>query len=244
MDPSSYARVHPSATTTAHTHAQTQSILAKAQAILINANNIDGYVTACQVSPINAAARRLCEYIAWNDQTVAEKLNERYANSESGAHFIITGPSTEGGMPHTRPPNVICLPAYWPQERLQETIRHELIHINQRKDPKGWKERLATNGWIPVDIGALPPRWVARCRLNPDTFHAPFWAWQGRHVPMPLFEREDKPKLRDISVRWWDMEEERLNNQPPTSFTQTYGPLDASSAEHPYELHAYHPSHN
>jgi hypothetical protein len=80
---------------------------------------------------------------------------------------------------------------------------------------------------------------VKRCRLNPDTFDARFWAFQGRYVPLPLFVREDKPELRDILVRWWDLRERRLQSQPPESFVQKYGKLDVSSAEHPYELWAY-----
>ena len=213
---------------------------AQAQALLDKAEELDGYVAACRLSPPNAAARRLCEYFAWNDQSEADALNGLYAGA--GIQFVTMSPSTEGGMPHTRPPNLICIPAYWPQERLQETIRHELVHISQRRNPQEWHSRLGAAGWAPVPAAALPPMWVIRCRLNPDTFHSPFWAWQGRHVPLPIFEREDKPKLKEISVRWWDLDAERLSNQPPTSFTQTYGPVDASSAEHPYELVAYHPT--
>ena len=201
--------------------------------LLDKADKLDGYVTACKESPINSAARKFCQYIPWNDQSLAKKVETK------NVKVIIMTPSAEGGMPHTRAPNIICLPAYFPEDRLSETIRHELVHIDQRTNIVKWQKKLLLEGWSPVSESELPEEWVKRCRLNPDTFDARFWAWEGRHVPMPLFDREDKPQLREISVRWWDMQTERLNPEPPTSFIKRFGNLGASQAEHPYELAAY-----
>jgi hypothetical protein len=75
--------------------------------------------------------------------------------------------------------------------------------------------------------------------LNPDTYYAGFWAWEGRHIPLPIFVREDRPNLRDIVVRWYDQEEGVVKMSPPTSYTKRYGKVTASEAEHPFELFAY-----
>jgi hypothetical protein len=98
---------------------------------------------------------------------------------------------------------------------------------------------MAAEGWTPIPQFQLPQEWVTRCRINPDTYDSRFWAWQGRYVPLPILEREDKPELREIAVRWWDGQTDRLNNAPPDSFVKKYGNLGVSQMEHPYELYAY-----
>ena len=205
--------------------------------LLDEADKLDGYVSACRKSPSNTAARAYCQYVPWNDQSLAKKY------SKVGDHYriIILAPSAEGGMPHTRAPNIICLPAYFPESKMHKTLQHELIHISQRQNPEAWRKKGLAEGWVPVLEADLPEEWVSRTRLNPDTYDARFWAWEGRHVPLPVFVREDKPDLRDIAVRWWDLKEERLNSRIPSSFTKKYGELGTNSIEHPYELWAYGP---
>ena len=207
------------------------------------ADNLDGYISACQNSPINFLARKLCQYVPWNDQSLAEKIEAgKFGNFGKEVRVVILTPSAEGGMPHTRAPNIICLPAYFPEARLKETIQHELVHIDQRQNPEKWRKRALAEGWVPVLEEDLPAEWVRRCRMNPDTFDARFWAWEGRFVPLPLFVREDKPQLREIVVRWWCLDEKRMRSQAPESFVRKYGDSaarDTSLAEHPYELWAY-----
>jgi hypothetical protein len=94
-------------------------------------------------------------------------------------------------------------------------------------------------GWAYVEDSVIPENWLARCRLNPDTAAARFFAWEGRHVPLPLFVREDKPDLRDIVVRWYDIREGLVKSSAPSSFSKKYGSVSESSMEHPYELWAY-----
>jgi hypothetical protein len=207
-----------------------------AQRILEKAESLDGYLAAIQASPVNRRARDGLQYTPWNDQSLAKEASKTLGGD---IQIVIVSPSTEGGMPHTRAPNVICLPAYWPQDRLVETLKHELIHISQRQNPAAWQKNLLREGWVKVEESELPEEWVARCRINPDTMAARWWAWEGRYVPMPVFTRTDKPSLKEIEVRWWDRKEARLNPGMPSSFVQKYGQLSASSAEHPYELWAY-----
>jgi len=211
----------------------------QAQATLQRAESLDRYELACSSCPINSKARSFCQYIAWQDQSLAAKAAAAVAVAKD-ISVVILSPSAEGGMPHTRQPNVICLPAYYPEDRLAETMEHELVHIDQRRNPEAWRQELAAHGWTPASSEEIPQQWLSRVRINPDTHSAQFWKWAGRYIPLPLFEREDKPVLREISVRWWDTLDQRLNSLPPTSFTQKYGSLGASSMEHPYELYAYH----
>jgi hypothetical protein len=206
-----------------------------ANLFLQRAEELDGYLTAIQKSSVNRKAREGLPYAAWNDQGLAEQARGLL----KGAELVIVSPNTEGGMPHTRAPNIICLPAYWPLDRLKSTLHHELIHISQREYPAAWEKTLLNEGWSKVSEEELPAEWVARCRINPDTFAARWWAWEGRYVPMPLFVREDRPNLRDIDVRWWDRQTGRLNPAAPASFVRKYGDVPASHAEHPYELWAY-----
>ena len=210
----------------------------QAQAILKTAESLDSYELASSSCPINSKARTFCQYIAWQDQSLSAAATAKAESKD--ITVVILSPSAEGGMPHTRAPNVICLPAYFPEERLAETMEHELVHIDQRKNPQAWREKLAAHGWTPASREEIPQQWRSRVRINPDTHTAQFWKWAGRYIPLPLFEREDKPVLREISVRWWDTLDQRLNSLPPTSFTQKYGSLGASSMEHPYEVYAYH----
>lgn len=207
--------------------------------LLEKSEDLDGYIAACQENAANARARALCQYTPWNDQSLADECKRSSPLMRRNVEVVIMTPSAEGGMPHTRAPNVICLPAYWPKEQLEETLRHELVHISQRQNPREWERRLAAEGWVPASESELPDGWLNRCRINPDTYDARFWAWKGRYVPMPIFEREDKPSLRDIVVRWWDREDQRLSSTAPDSFIKKYGTLTSSKMEHPYELYAY-----
>lgn len=208
---------------------------AQANLFLLKAEELDGYLAACRASPLNRKARDGLHYTPWNDQSLAEKARGLLKDTE----LVIMSPSTEGGMPHTRASNIICLPAYWPDDKLASTLNHELIHISQRQYPQAWEKTLLKEGWSKVLEEELPAEWVARSRINPDTFAARWWAWEGRHVPMPLFVREDRPQLREIEVRWWDRQTNRLNPGAPASFIRRYGDIPASHAEHPYELWAY-----
>ena len=196
--------------------------------------DMDGYLAAIQASPINKAARASTSYTIWPDQKEAARVPYP---------CVILDPSADGGMPHTRAPGIICLPAHYPQEKLAETIRHELVHIDQRKNSEKWRKKLLDEGWTvldPEEQEGIPSEWRERCRLNPDTLSVRFVAWGGRYVPLPLFERTDYPKLREIAVRWWDMEEEKLLSTPPSTYRRRYGTnLTPAELEHPYELFAY-----
>jgi hypothetical protein len=210
---------------------------AQAQKLLEEAEEKDGFFARVKRSAVNRLARRNCTYEAWNDQNLAVKAATLLDPEDRDAvNIVILDPSAEGGMPHTRP-GLICLPAYYPESKLKETLAHEIIHISQKRQPTLWTARASNEGWSPVRE-VLPEFWASRLRLNPDTFGT-LYAWEKRYVPLPVYIREDKPILREIEVRWFDIKEGIVKGSPPSSFTQTYGPLGHVQAEHPYELWAY-----
>lgn len=219
---------------------------------LQRAEEEDKYQTIVKRNTLNAKARERCVYLPWHDQTEAKKINEALEeqsfftqiNKKLNTICIIMNPSADGGMPHTRAGGLICIPAYWPRESLENTIRHELVHIHQKVYPDQWREKLIEDGWGIVSEEEarkeIPEEYLRRCRLNPDTLGAKFPAWAGRWIPLPLFEREDKPNLKEIQVRWWDRENQQLLLSPPSSFTQKYGAGKSNAElEHPFELYAY-----
>jgi hypothetical protein len=200
----------------------------------------DGFLRMVKASPINQAARRSCPYQPWNDQSQAVGANELLRHwGKDDIQVIIMSPSTEAGMPHTRAGNIICLPVYWPAEKLEETLRHELVHIDQRRQAIRWHSRLSAAGWVPISESKVPDEWIRRCRLNPDTCQERWWAWQGRWVPLPVFEREDAPVLREIDIFWLDLSTGEAIRRPPPSYTSIYGKRSKSEQEHPFELYAY-----
>jgi hypothetical protein len=191
----------------------------------------DDYEEVCKRDEVNRKARERCSYTLWHDQSVAEMLRPYTC--------VILDPSAEGGMPHTRAPAIVCLPAYYPKDRIEKTMKHERVHLDQRTNIEKWKKKLEQEGWIEQDEEVVPEEWRKRCRLNPDTYYCRFFAWEGRYIPLPLFIRIDKPNLKEIEVRWWDKKEERLNKLPPISYTKRYGNRNDSEMEHPFELFAY-----
>ena len=196
---------------------------------LKKAEAIDHFQERVEKDPLNKLSRKGLYY---NTPTGDSQSQPWALNTE----IITMHPMAEAGMPHTRPPNFICMPAFFPEERKQETLVHELIHIDQRRRKDVWEAKFKREGWSPIEESEVPERWLRRCRLNPDTIDQRFYAWKGRYVPLPLFEREDKPELRVVQVRWWDKETGILQPQPPQSFVSRYG--DSPQPEHPRELAA------
>jgi len=209
----------------------------EAQARLALAERQDGFFSRVRGSAVNRLARNNCIYEAWNDQSLAIKAAALLDPEDRDVDIVILHPSAEGGMPHTRP-GLICLPAYYPESKLKETLAHEMIHIYQKRQPTLWASRASLEGWSPVRSGVMPEFWISRLRLNPDTFGT-LYAWKARYVPLPVYVREDKPQMREIEVRWFDIAEGIVKTSQPTSFTQFYGTLGAVEVEHPYELWAY-----
>ena len=197
---------------------------------LRKAESIDHFEEKVHNDPLNALARKSLFY----GPAVSSSQPEPWS---LGTEIITMHPTAEAGLPHTRPPNLICMPQWFPEERKQQILLHEYVHIDQRKRRSLWDTYFEKEGWTPILESELPERMVRRCRMNPDTIDSRFWAWEGQHVPLPLFEREDKPELRQVTVQWYDMKSGIRQPQAPRRFVERYGSFP-SQPEHPRELSA------
>jgi hypothetical protein len=193
---------------------------------LLFAEALDGYRKQCSEDPLNQSARSSHSYILMNSERQPAPYH---------AKIISLHPTADAGLPHTRPPNLICVPAYYPMNN--ETLLHELLHLHQRNHTDEWESKFRSQGWSMVPEQHIPDRWKRRCRLNPDTLGNRFYSWENQWVPLPMFEREDKPDLRQCVVRWWDQKSGSLTTDPPASFVSAFGKNHPQS-EHPREVSA------
>jgi hypothetical protein len=216
----------------------------RARLVLDDAEAADSYRATCAASPINAAARAKCKYepifVAPDTAARLERLAAPIGLLDS-ARIVVLDSSAENGYPHTRATGLVCMPLSSVQlasdASLSETLRHEAVHIHQRQRPEAWGKKAKADGWTPIPPAQIPTRFAARCRLNPDTFKPQrWWAWEGHHVPLPLFYRDDSvTTLADVRIKWLDLRSLTLFSDPPPSFQVRYGP-QPSQPEHPFEL--------
>ncbi len=216
----------------------------RVQEILTEAEAVDSYRAACAASPINAIARAKCNYapifVAPDTAARLERLAAPIGLLDS-ARIVVLDSSAENGYPHTRATGLVCLPlssvTLSSDTTLSETLRHEAVHIHQRQRPEAWGKKAKADGWTPIPPAQIPSRFVDRCRLNPDTFKPQrWWAWDGHHVPLPLFYRDDNSTtLADVRIKWLDLRNLTLFSDPPFSFQARYGP-HPPQPEHPFEL--------
>lgn len=205
----------------------------EAVAALQNANKIDFFDKELYLDEINQKARSGLRYVPVDGPQIEYKGPEL----KYDVCLVWMFPSAEGGMPHTRAPNLICIPQHWPKEKIDETIRHELVHVDQRMRVEKWIHWCVQNGWNIIDKSEIPERWLRRCRLNPDTMMYRFWIYMNRWVPLPLYEREDKPHIRQVQIRWWDKRTGELLFDPPAEVKEHI--QGVHNPEHPFEIAAY-----
>lgn len=194
--------------------------------ILAMAEHFDGYRYQCSMDPLNELARKNHSY---------SQMVETVDDAPYNAKLVHLHPTADGGLPHTRPPNLICVPAYYPMNN--ETLQHELLHLHQRNHTEEWDSKFKRQGWEMFPEQMIPERWRRRCRLNPDTVSSRFYSWENQWIPLPMFEREDTPDLRQCLVRWWDQKSGALTVEPPRSFVQAFG-KNHPQPEHPREVTA------
>lgn len=212
-------------------------------AALAAAEAADGYLAAVAASPLNAISRRDSRYVpSWLSPADASRLATELEAIPllADARVVVLDASADGGYPHTRATNLVCMPTSAikgkSRAELAETLRHESIHIHQRQYPDFWAAISRQEGWAVVPPGQIPLSLRDRCRVNPDTFRpSPFWAWEGWAVPLPLFYRDDSPRIGDVVIKWLDLRDGSLSSSPPPSFSARYG-SSPPQPEHPYEL--------
>ena len=121
----------------------------QAQALLDTAEKEDFYLEECHDNKANSLARRNLTYFA-NQVSIQDNnyamayldaanlyLPIRLLNDLKEVKIVQLMPSADGGMPHTRPDNIICYPDI-SQLFSKTTLIHELWHIHQRAFKNEW----------------------------------------------------------------------------------------------------------
>jgi len=160
--------------------------------------------------------------------------------------IICTPEYAEGGMPHTRPTDIICIPINYNKdpEIFSRMIIHELVHIVQRWRYDGFL-KFINNFWdynllTRKQFESLPEGLLIRRRINPDTMSCPFLIWNGEWVPIVIFnEHMNGPKLSSSRVVWWNVNSKIGSDSPPLEWEQLFGE-NPHQPEHPFELAAWH----
>ena len=153
---------------------------------------------------------------------------------KDGTTIHIVNDSCSEGLPHTMNANTIVMPlGAWNSTRREETLRHELVHIRQRRDSAAWFEFYRTE-WNYVPI-ALPPELAAiQIRPNPDTADSPYMLWRGKWLFLPIYG-EDR-SLKNAIVRVYDIQAHKFTEVPP-EWTAFFLPR-LHQFEHPHEISA------
>lgn len=205
----------------------------EAREALAKADTLDEFRSTLFLDSVNTLARAGLDYSPMD----GPDLNIEIPGLRQTIYVCWMSPSAEAGMPHTRAPNIVCMPLYWQQGSIMNTLKHEIIHIDQRERPEKWVRWAVSQGWTRVEENEIPERWLRVCRLNPDTMAYRFWAYKGRWIPLPMYERADKPKLREIRVRWYDRKTGELLVNPPSEVLELIDGIQ--NPEHPFEIAAY-----
>ena len=221
-----------------------------AQRALSAAEAIDNYRGRCAADALNASARDGQTYAAGrlNADEHTRLTNELHSltpylsNSLKGlgtVEVVYLMPSADGGMPHTRPNAVICIPLRASSITL-ETLSHELWHIHQRQHRERW-HRFLQEQWNFVPYkSALPDKLRNALRLNPDTLEAPLWVWRDEWVPVCIFTHPRSPTFQDTAVWYYNTKRGYYVTTAPAAYLEMFGrSLPSAAYEHPYELGAY-----
>ena len=212
---------------------------------LASAEALDGYRAACRRSATNWEARDGQGYEMSAISDTATNFLQMAANSIpllGGSEIVILNSEADNGFPHTRPPNLICLPASHCKEseatkQFRITLAHEAIHVHQRKRPELWENFCVAEGWTWIPATSIPSELRERARINPDTMGRPFWAWETYLVPLPLFRPYRRATLSNAVIEWYDIRSGSLAQEFPRTFLDKYG-AGIHQPEHPYEIYA------
>jgi hypothetical protein len=212
---------------------------------LAAAEALDGYRAACKKNAMNWEARDGQGYEMDTISDTATKFLQMAAGSIPllvGSKIVILNSEADNGFPHTRPPNLICIPASLCKEseatrQFRITLAHEAIHVHQRKRSDLWFRFVAREGWSWIPSETIPSELHKRVRINPDTIDSPFWAWDTYLVPLPLFRPYRTATLSNAVIEWYDIRSGSLTQKFPPSFLAKYG-AEIQQPEHPYEIYA------
>jgi hypothetical protein len=222
---------------------------------LREAEGKDHYLSTCNQTRQNAIIRQAYHPAIISKSIIAntyEYLNEIYAKipvklrTELGRVVIVyMMPTADEGMPHTREPNIICLPYRLYDPSLQ-VIVHELWHIHQRQYKGVWTDFYKQMWWncrpvsgeewkriMATDLGR-------NLRVNPDTVDRPLWVWNNEWVPMSVFRSPTQGRLQDCMLRIYNIRTGNYYSVIPEWFKERFDDFALNHGlENPGELSAY-----
>ena len=222
---------------------------AEGAAALAAAERQDNYIQQVSTNRTNRIARQSMNYAA-NRLTMSQQeiLATQIESCLPSVPYILRSlqvtivplmPSADGGMPHTRPADLVCLPQSGGAISTT-TFVHELWHLHQRAHyaewttffERGWK-------WQPWS-GQLPSELEAQRRLNPDTLRDPLWLWDSTWVPVCLFLNPSSPSFEETATWFYNVNtRHHYRTLPETMAAFFSSSLSPSAYEHPCETSAY-----
>jgi hypothetical protein len=204
---------------------------------LFRAEQIDQYQKQVSESAINRKARADYTYMPAVHSVKRTVPNKDDSQPWPSGQVVWMDPTAEGGLPHTRAPNYICIPYTYDEKQLANTLLHERVHVSQRLHPKAWEKLLAATWDMRPWVGNLPDSIRTRRRINPDLTPAPLFIWKNEYVVLGVFKDESKPVLAEIDLVWWMPKNQTLLKEAPPGWKEFFGTIPAG--EHPYEISAY-----
>jgi len=209
----------------------------------------DFYLEECRDDTTNFKARINSSYspnnISLRDKQYAESflngmasfLPGRLLSDLNNINIIQLMPSADGGMPHTRPNNIICFPDI-SQLFSITTLTHELWHCHQRIYNELWFKTFNKLGWT-LWNGKLPEQLEKARRYNPDTLEWPFWLFNNKWVPIPIFRDITRPNVSQVDIWFYNPEKKYHITRVPPEIEEYFPNLPPSAYEHPREITAY-----
>ncbi len=156
----------------------------------------------------------------------------------------IVTPTCESGLPHTSDAHTIRMTEdVWNSGTRDSTLKHERIHILQRRYPAEWRRFYEEHWGYTLHVAPphkLPKNDAERFRANPDTAAEPWCCWQNRYWFAPLYHTPEQPKLLGVDVKAWDAHEERWLQDPPEEWRHLFcgDGKCPHQWEHPHEIAA------
>jgi hypothetical protein len=220
-----------------------------ADILLREAEQKDMYLEECHDDRSNALARKQMTYTANSISPQEAELYRailhktlpqipvRLRMDLQEIQIISLMPTADGGMPHTRPPNLICFPNLSQISSLS-TMIHELWHVHQRMYPALWITVFEKMGWKPWN-GAIPSSIERNRRFNPDTLDHPLWIYQNQWIPVPIFKDISRPSVDQVDIWFYQPYEQYHVKSVPPELKAAFPTAPPSAYEHPRELTAY-----
>jgi hypothetical protein len=222
---------------------------AEGAAALSAAERQDEYLAQIQQSRANATARKSMTYAANRlSMSQVELLRDRIQEFVPGLPFRLRSlrptivplmPSADGGMPHTRPSDLVCLPQS-ASALTNSTFMHELWHLHQRAHYTEWTVFFEKQWKWKIFEGGLDPELEKVRRYNPDTLQDPLWIWNNEWVPVCVFNNPNTASFEDTSTVFYNARTGyRFSKLPDPMAAFFSSSLSPSAYEHPCETSAY-----